>query len=431
MGKRIAALIFIYLGCSLAWVVLGGSVVFRTEVSDREIKEKVTLLWGKEHRQRAPTAAYPYKTTRLEKYVEAGVEKERTVEVDAEMPVPLERSDVRVSFQYEPRRKGLFWYSTYAVSFAGEYAFRNATAERRFFRVRFFFPSAEAGYDNFRLTGGKKDISYENEAGAVLFGAYLEPNETYAFGVSYDSRGLDTWRYTFDETSAYADERGGDHVSISGRVNEVKGFSLVMTTNFDAVDFPVGSMSPSAKRQTAAGQEITWRFGKLITGLHIGLAMPSKLNPGPLAGRITFFAPVSLLFFFFVLFVITVMRKVELHPMHYFFLGAAFFAFHLLFAYLVDHVDVHAAFAVAAATSIFLVVTYMRAVVGWRFALVETGLLQLLYLVAFSYTHFFEGWTGLIITILAVATLFAVMQITARVNWNEAFAKKGAAPSAP
>ena len=31
--------------------------------------------------------------------------------------------------------------------------------------------------------------------------------------------------------------------------------------------------------------------------------------------------------------------------MNYFFLSAAFFAFHLLLAYLVDHVDVHAAFA--------------------------------------------------------------------------------------
>jgi len=118
------------------------------------------------------------------------------------------------------------------------------------------------------------------------------------------------------------------------------------------------------------------------------------------------------------------MRKVDLHPMHYFVLGASFFAFHLLFAYLVDHVDVNTAFAISAATSVFLVVTYMRVVVGWRFACVEAGLTQLLYLVAFSYTHFFQGWTGLIITVLSIATLFAVMQITARVRWSEVFGKK-------
>ena len=36
--------------------------------------------------------------------------------------------------------------------------------------------------------------------------------------------------------------------------------------------------------------------------------------------------------------------------MNYLFVAAAFFAFHLLLAYLVDHVYIHAAFAIAAAT---------------------------------------------------------------------------------
>src|ERR1043166_5074844 len=47
--------------------------------------------------------------------------------------------------------------------------------------------------------------------------------------------------------------------------------------------------------------------------------MPERLQPGPLAGRISFFAPVSLFFFFFLMFIITTMRGIELHPMNYFF----------------------------------------------------------------------------------------------------------------
>jgi hypothetical protein len=68
------------------------------------------------------------------------------------------------------------------------------------------------------------------------------------------------------------------------------------------------------------------------------MAMPKKLQPGPLAGEISYFAPVSLFFFFFLIFIITTLRGIDLHPMNYFFLAAAFFAFHLLLAYLVDHV---------------------------------------------------------------------------------------------
>ena len=50
------------------------------------------------------------------------------------------------------------------------------------------------------------------------------------------------------------------------------------------------------------------------------------------------------------MFVITLMKGIELHPMNYVFLAAAFFAFHLLFAYTVHHVDVTAAFAFSSAS---------------------------------------------------------------------------------
>ena len=154
----------------------------------------------------------------------------------------------------------------------------------------------------------------------------------------------------------------------------------------------------------------------------VGLALPQKLQPGPLAGRISYFAPVSLLFFFFVLFVLTTIRGINLHPMNYFFLACAFFSFHLLMAYLVDHISIHLAFAICSAVSVFLLVSYLRLVVGMRFAALEAGLAQVIYLILFSYAFFFEGFTGLAITIGAILTLFFTMQMTARVRWAEKFA---------
>jgi inner membrane protein involved in colicin E2 resistance len=154
--------------------------------------------------------------------------------------------------------------------------------------------------------------------------------------------------------------------------------------------------------------------------------MPLKLQPGPLAGLISYFAPASLLFFFFVLFVLTTIRGIELHPMNYFFLPGAFFSFHLLMAYLVDHISIHAAFAIGSAVSLFLVVSYLRLVVGMYSAAVETGLAQVLYLVFFSYAFFFEGFTGLAITIGAIITLFVAMQVTGRIRWAEKLAPRGA-----
>ena len=113
--------------------------------------------------------------------------------------------------------------------------------------------------------------------------------------------------------------------------------------------------------------------------------------------------------------------------MNYFFIGTGFFAYHLLLAYLVDHISIHLAFWICSAVSIFLVVSYMRLVVGARFALVEVGISQFVYLVLFSYTFFFEGYTGLAITIMCIVTLFVVMQFTGRMDWETVFRKGGKA----
>jgi hypothetical protein len=229
----------------------------------------------------------------------------------------------------------------------------------------------------------------------------------------YRSRGLGEWLYAFAPEG----------------VAQARAFALSMKTDFRDIDFPPGTLSPSARTPLGRGWKLDWRFDNLVTGQRIGMDPPNRLNPGPLASRITFFAPVSLLFFFTVVLVVGVLRGQSLHPMNYFFLAAAFFAFHLLLAYLVDHVDIHVAFLIASAASIFLVVSYLRLVAGPRFALLHAGLAQLVYLVLFSYAFFFEGYTGLTVTVGAVLTLFVLMQITAKVDWGMIFARRPAPPA--
>jgi hypothetical protein len=199
-----------------------------------------------------------------------------------------------------------------------------------------------------------------------------------------------------------------------------------MKTNFKDIDFPDNTLSPSEKHESGSGWDLVWSYKNLVSGYQIAMVMPEKLQPGPLAGKISFFAPVSLFFFFFIMLIITTMRGIELHPMNYFFLAAAFFSFHLLLAYLVDHVSIHAAFAISAAVSIFLVVSYLRLVVGLHFASREAAVAQFVYLIMFSYAFFLKGFTGLAITIGSVATLFVAMQVTGRIRWSDKFSLRPA-----
>jgi inner membrane protein involved in colicin E2 resistance len=117
--------------------------------------------------------------------------------------------------------------------------------------------------------------------------------------------------------------------------------------------------------------------------------------------------------------------------MHYFFLGCSFFAFHLLFAYLVDHLQVMPSFAIAAIVALLLVVSYVRLFRGLTTSLVLFGLPGLVYLVLFSSSFFWDGYTGLAIAVLAVLTLFVIMQITGRVRWEDVFSSRAPAAPAP
>ena len=407
MIKRILAIAFIFACTSVGWMILGGTIFSRTYSAESKLENKVASSWGTPQAQTSPTAAYWTTQLTSQKVTEDGHTTIRQTEQSVRTPVSLESSRINVALDLKQRQKGLLWYSTYAVQFSGDYAFLNPSSEPRTVYFQMPLPAAQAVYDDLTiLIDGKPAIVTTNKnyasASAVVPGGSLVP-----VTFSYRSQGMDTWAYKF-----------GDDVS------QVHDFALSIKTNFRDVDFPQDSLSPTDKLETADGWVLNWKYNNLLSGLHIATTLPEKLQPGPLAGQISLFAPVSLFFFFFVIFGITTLREIDLHPVNYFFLAAAFFAFHLLMAYLVDHVSIHLAFVICSLVSVFLVVSYLRLVVGFRFAAVEAGLAQFVYLVLFSYAFFFKGFTGLTVTIGSIVTLFVAMQLTGRVRWSERFARK-------
>jgi len=409
--RHIAALIFIF-GCtSIAWMILGATVMERTRSSDDQLKGHVASTWGTQQEQAPPSAHVVWKETVAVKTKENDKTIVRNDLVERTMPLPLDSTRLAVNLQLDHRQKGLLWYSTYAVDFAGDYDFRNTATVPGTLVLRLPFPAQKALYDGLTMTfNGQPATISADETGAVAR-LPINPGQPALLHAAYRSQGLDRWRY-----------------KLADGVAQVRNFSLVMRTNFSDIDFADDTLSPTAKQPTADGWKLTWRYSDLVSGFQIGMEMPGKLQPGPLAGQVSFFAPVSLFFFFFLMFIITTMRGINLHPMNYFFLAAAFFAFHLLLAYLVDHISIHAAMAISSIVSIALVVSYLRLVAGIRFAALEAGTAQLIYLVVFSYAFFWKGFTGLAITIISVITLFVVMQATGRIQWADKF---GSLPGFP
>jgi hypothetical protein len=412
LTRRIAAVVFIFVCATAAWMVLGSITSYRTYEQDQKLKQAVGELWGTAQKQEAAKIEY-YEM--VEKTIAPSQNQEnppKTINELETRPYTLDSSDINVAFNLEHRKKGLLWYATYKVKFDGKYSIKNDLNEEKDFIFTYAFPSKDGIYDNFSLiVDGQKLKNTELVDGVVAHKFHLLPQQESNIEILYGSQGMDEWWYLFGKN-----------------VSQIRNFKLTATTDFKDFDFPENGISPTTKEKIGNNWRLTWQFSSLISGIQIGIKMPQKLNPGPFASRVSFFAPVSLFLFLFLIFIISIIRKIDIHPMNYFFISAAFFSFHLLLTYLADHIDIYPAFAISSIVSIVLVITYMRLVVGPRFAIVEVGLSQLVYLVFFSYTFFLTGFTGLTVTICCILTLFAVMQFTGKIDWSSISASNDKMP---
>jgi hypothetical protein len=387
-ARRLFAIAVIFVLATAAWGVLAGSVQVRTTSTDDRLGDAVGGLWGSPQTQQAPVFLYsPAGTSnRLE----------------------ISGSDISATFDLEQRRKGLLWYATYVVDFEGTYIVKNPVDRSIEATMGFSFPDSAGSYDGFTVTAGGAEVPIEYRDGVAYASFAMAPRATSTVQTGYRTNGLDRWVY----------------IPSPGGVGVVRDFTLTMATDFAKIDYPADGVSPTAAVRAGDGWELTWGYESVVSGRPIGLVMPAPLNPGPLVARITAFAPVSLLFFFAALILLTATSGVRLHPVHYGFLAAAFFAFDLLLAYLADQVDINLAFVIAATTSVALVVGYLLVVVGRNRSLVEIAVSHFVFLVLFSYSFFFTGFTGLAITIGAVLTLAFFMAKTARVDWEVVFPRK-------
>ncbi len=312
---------------------------------------------------------------------------------------PDERAAVNVALHADYRRKGFLWYSTYQVQFAGAYEFVNPDDRPRNVTFTLHLPAEQAIYDDMVFTVNGAPLVLENQKSETYGSTTVLPHQTAVLNVGYRSQGLDTWQYSF-----------GDQVS------QVRDFELRLTTDFKGFDFPGNTLSPTQENRSGRGSELVWSYKNLVSGLQNWPCAAAKIAAR--SARWTnqcLRSRIAAVFLF---------RAVRSHhdPRHQ-------PASDELFLPAVSPADGLSggprftfAFAICSAVSVILPVSYLRLVVGMRFAAVEAGLAQVTYLILFSYAFFFEGFTGLAITIGAILTLFITMQMTARVRWSEKFA---------
>lgn len=420
---RLSALAAILVAATVCWMVFGGIMLGRSGSQESALHGAVADLWGQPLSQNAPTAQLTWTETvdRLEDVRDAngnvvyhnGEPMQRMVRHHSPQSrtLALASTDLVVDLALDQRRKGLMWFPLYDVDFQGTWTVvPEEVPEGAQLWLTLDFPYANGVYDDFRfeVDGVEMADRHPPENGRVTIPAIPVEGQPVSFRVGYASRGMTEW--TYHPTQG---------------VGQLRDFELSMTTDFTDIDYPSFALAPSAKEPTSTGWKLDWTFNRLVTAYGMGMVMPENVQPGELAASMSFSAPISLGLFMLWIYVIGLIRQVDIHPVNHLFLAATFFSFHLLFGYTVDHIPVEAAFVLSSCVSLFLTVSYLRLVAGPKFAVFQAGGAQLLYLVGFSLAHFWEGFTGLTVTVLGIVTLFALGQLTGRVPWTEVFGGRG------
>ena len=168
MIRQIAALVFIFVCITVAWMILGATIFSRTYSSNQQLEGRVASTWGVPQEQTPATATYKKVETSVVTEQQAGKIITRNDKIEGFIPLPLEASNIDVKLRLDHRQKGLLWYSTYAVDFAGEYKFRNYSSEPQLVSYHLGFPAQRAVYDGLRMeVDGQKLPITANDQGVA------------------------------------------------------------------------------------------------------------------------------------------------------------------------------------------------------------------------------------------------------------------------
>src|SRR5262249_17501500 len=160
-------------------------------------------------------------------------------------------SDLDVAVKLEPRQKGLLWYSTYKVAFRGDYEFQNTSGARRSVALSLPFPAAQALYDDLQFAVDGRLVQPVAQKERVYTEVMLDPDQSVKLHVSYQSQGLESWRYSFGPAAA-------------NDVNHVSNFHMRLSTDFKDIDFADNSLAPGEKHETPAGWQLDWTYKNLL-----------------------------------------------------------------------------------------------------------------------------------------------------------------------
>jgi len=329
---------------------------------------------------------------------------EGRVTVPAGYPLQApDRTDVDVDLLVRYKQQEDVYLTTYDASFQGDYDFTNPNTEYPSRIVLTFpFPPNVNTLSKLKMTvDGKEATQTRTSMKGITWAGWFKPGESKTIAVEYEAQGIDDYSYAVDHD----------------RLN--KYFRLVANvTGVDELELPNDCLRLREQKRIADGFQLTWFHKGLVTNRDIKLDLPDREPELTFAARLQDYAdrfailcraaPLFALLFIGAVALSGGLGAPRLSTESHVLLALNFLLFFPLLIFLAGVTGVTTAFWTSLGVISVLGVLYAWRTGGagmlWR-VVVFTGV----FLGLFSYAVLHERWTGLLLSVGAIAVIALFM----------------------
>lgn len=305
----------------------------------------------------------------------------RTYQVQRFAPIKLTRSDANLELTFngnEAGRRG----QIYSATFHARYTLTNPFGEKR--KLHFTFPLPEgsgtlAGF-SFKVNG--QEITTPELEQGVEWTDDVAAGASVPVEVAYTHRGARSWSY-----------------DVAGRREPIKDFHLKVHSDGGKVKFERGSLYPTSQQ----GNELAWDLQNQVTSQSVTLFFPHTATE-EVVRHLFVFAPVALLMFSALCYSWARLKRTATTPWMLTLATLTLCAGYTLASYLISYVPLPLALLVAFALTGALQGRALGS--RLRFPILAGALAPFAFLL--------PGHTGLLLTSLALVTLWLTIRQTLR-----------------
>lgn len=319
----------------------------------------------------------------------------KKVEKEAEI-IPI-KTDIKVDIWQENKKNNLNRIPVYAINYKSQYLINPEQQNIKKIRLTYRLPSKKTVFDNFKIIVNNnelKNFNLNDKTGEIISDIQFDEGDFNKIQISYTARGSEYWKYNFGEN-----------------IKKIIDFNLDITTNFKKIVFPGDCLPAIQKTGSKNSTNLRWNYKNLLIGNKLGITIPQKYNPYKLAALLSFSGPIGLLFFLLLLYFILNYDNKEFITTDYFFISLSFISFYIIFSFTIKYLDIYTSLITSLIISLIISGIYMYFINGIKFTILNILIPQFFCLITLFFSFIFKEFTGLIISISFIITIFISMII--------------------